>query len=806
MATHGAPFLISTLHAHTPHASFLTLLLNAAVDEPMGRPHKRHTPPGTFTRCTESTKPPHNSLLGTTSLGTMAQTTPNMKPLAPQSPITIPEILTLVFSHCLYDKNLQSVARAARVCKLWSEVALDVLWRVVTDKFRRPPRQTDWTRFERYARRVRVVKFDDRRASVRRKVLDESVYDDIAATRRSSSNSALLPNLQTLSWVMSDQTRQRRSLVFMHSGIQHLVIQLNVSSSSPSSSSSSPSSSSLASYVEDIISHSPGISTLQIHSPHPIRTIQPETQTLIRGLLYLKHLTLPMYFLTSHLAATLAGCVFLESVEFAEPVERGVGDRRDISHFAPHAHPLLSSSDNKTTSTHLEEESFQSLRRLSIAAYIPHATAFLASRLLPPHTLTSLRLVVLATSPPHVLEELFETLRKFTELSEVVVDFPITPDSPISLPPPFSSFSSSSPTHPSSSRPTISTLRPLLNRPLKKLELRWDYELLLTDDDAHELARGLRGVEVLHLHSEAIPLSYFSSSSSSLSFPTSFSSSSTPTPSSYESATHRHRHRPSLTLRALEPFARYCPRLRYLGLYLDGDSSSSTSFTTTTSSPTTTSSTPTPTTTIPTPTFHQLQELALGSSPLTSTSSATLYLSRVVRAGCVVRAGVRWPDAYGVVLDGMGRGGGVNLDPNLEELGGLNLGGPNLGGLNGNLGGQNLEGQNLGGQNPNLNMEIIQRGTADSEQIRVDMQKWWIGWGEVGRVVGLVVRAREDERSVISSRESRKREKEREEELNRMKKRVEELEREVRVLRGGGGPEECRKLVFILSLGLTGTV
>lgn len=44
-------------------------------------------------------------------------------------PIFIAEVLALIFSHL----DNRSVARAARVCKQWSDVALDTLWYHVTD-------------------------------------------------------------------------------------------------------------------------------------------------------------------------------------------------------------------------------------------------------------------------------------------------------------------------------------------------------------------------------------------------------------------------------------------------------------------------------------------------------------------------------------------------------------------------------------------------------------------------------------------------------------------------------------------------
>lgn len=45
------------------------------------------------------------------------------------SPIYVVELLAMVFSHL--DKK--SLARCARVCKLWSDTALDILWHDLTD-------------------------------------------------------------------------------------------------------------------------------------------------------------------------------------------------------------------------------------------------------------------------------------------------------------------------------------------------------------------------------------------------------------------------------------------------------------------------------------------------------------------------------------------------------------------------------------------------------------------------------------------------------------------------------------------------
>ena len=102
----------------------------------------------------------------------------------------------------------------------------------------------------------------------------------------------------------------------------------------------------------------------------------------------------------------------------------------------------------------------------------------------------------------------------------------------------------------------------------------------------------------------------------------------------------------------------------------------------------------------------------------------SLYLSQLCPADCELTPGVRWPDAFGIVLD-------------------------------------EIEG---------------------ADDIRVKMQNWWIRWGSIAKVLSLVVRARQDEKARVMALQremaqlsvTRKREKE----------RLEELEREVSVLKG----------------------
>ncbi|KAI0338825.1 hypothetical protein BDW22DRAFT_1362548 [Trametopsis cervina] len=567
-------------------------------------------------------------------------------------PIYITELLSLIFSF-LDDR---SVSRAARVCQQWSDIALDVLWHVVHDprslfsllaplntyeqrtssgtasimKFRRPLMLSDWERFDRYAHRVRAVNFDCRRGKMRGRQLDQSVYDEMV---RTCPRREIIPKLQTMTWYMNDAARQSQSLVFMHGGIRHLSIQLHKSANIR-----------LENYIDAVVSRAPGVTKLEIRSPHPVRDIRSELLRLFGGLHQLKHLAVPMFFLVDEVIAKLASAIHLETINLAEPLEQGTGDRADVSFFSPN----------------IEERGFSRLHTLSFSAHLQHATMFL-NRLFAPTHISSLHVNILAIDNPPVLRQLLAAVTRFHRLTDLVLDFVLCPGAPIVTPPP------------PFARPSLEALRPLFScRRIRKFEIRWDYQLHLSDHDMDDLARSWPELEHLHLHSEPIP----------------------------EAGT------PSLTLRALLPFACHCPQLRYLALYLDGDAI------------------PARTTSASPPAFRALHKLALGSSPVTVVEPTALFLSQLCPVNCEIVSGVRWPDAFGIALE--------------------------------------------------------EAGVTDAQ--RIQMQDWWIRWGNIGKVLPLAVKARREEKARIATLQLEMESLHMERNLE--KERLEYLEREVRKLQG----------------------
>ncbi|CAL1702960.1 unnamed protein product [Somion occarium] len=415
-------------------------------------------------------------------------------------PILIPELLALIFSH-LDERN---IARTATVCRQWAEISLDAAWRNVSDirrlvvllcpvssqmqygprnscvctyKLKRSIHPSDWQRFDRYAYRVRSLTCDDKN----RKHTDSSVWAEVKRTR---SRTDLLPNLQSLSWYSCSADRQASCLHFLHAGVKRLSINVFPIQIGDS----------WGSFVEHVHAQAPGVTHLDIRSEFPVATVE-----------------VPIYCLTSTIAARFSTFEQLSVIAFSKPVERRTGQPSDVAHFAPS----------------LSAGAFPALQKLSFSAHLAHALEFVNSPFAP-HQLTSLYVNVIAIDNSFVLQHFFSGIAThFRQLRELRVDFIIGPDAPIVYPPP--------PLH---TRPNIQTFRPLLScLHLTKLEFRWDYQVNFTQADIEEIASSWPTLEVFLLNCQPIP---------EISGPV-------------------------LTMHALLPFAQHCPRIRELGLYLNAD-------------------------------------------------------------------------------------------------------------------------------------------------------------------------------------------------------------------------------------------
>ncbi|KAL1743661.1 hypothetical protein HDZ31DRAFT_83281 [Schizophyllum fasciatum] len=396
--------------------------------------------------------------------------------------------------------------KCALVCRQWSEIALDALWRLVDDlprlfgilaplrkqtgsaalEFTRVLQADDWTRFNRYARRVRHLAYDEGLGA-----LAHSAFTDIATTRTSLE---ILPSLRALEW----NAPLRASIMFMHRNVKTFIISVPMLQTTGVP---------LPSFFQDVAVRMPGLTHLDLRWNEPASAHEDDIISFLRSLPNLRKITFPRYYLTSKIAEALSvGHDDLGTIEFQYMEPQGCGEASDIYTFAPSlapgAFPTL--YDLSLTSSFLDMSNF--LTR-------PHAPTRLAMmyihsyRLESPADIRKFLCAVRDTCP---------SLKELSLLSTVDV----------------------TPTRPQiesdTELATIETLRPLFGcASLVSFEILQQHPLRLTLPDLEELARKWPSLEKLVLNSE---------------------------PPEAASA--------ALTLRALLPFAAHCPRIRTLGLFL----------------------------------------------------------------------------------------------------------------------------------------------------------------------------------------------------------------------------------------------
>ncbi|KZT64518.1 hypothetical protein DAEQUDRAFT_698588 [Daedalea quercina L-15889] len=415
--------------------------------------------------------------------------------------LDIPEIVELIFSFLDKKDNVNN----ACVCKRWSGIALDSVWRSVDDTtqllrllapldtrynaFTRTLNAEDWRRFERYARRVRKLSYSvDRNDSP---YLGARVFDEIARSRTTLN---ILPNLTSLEW-FSDETRH--AVVFMGQNVRCFSVFLHKSLEYP-----------LSNSFKDISTRMPSLTHLDLAFDFPVHEIEADLITLIGELSQLKQLTLPAYGFTSRVVEALSLLPSLETIQFEFWDRQGRGDPGDVAVFSPN----------------LRKGAFPVLWDLNLSVHLHDMTRFVMN----PHapaSLTSLYVHLPSSVPPATVSEYLTAVGENCKLlTKLYMDL-FVPPLPEGQPP--------QPVH--AEYLSWGDLRPvLLCKRLKVFELTWPFPIHLTQEDVEELALSWPSLEILQLSclpNPIIPLAP-----------------------------------PVLTLRALIPFAAHCPDLEDLGL------------------------------------------------------------------------------------------------------------------------------------------------------------------------------------------------------------------------------------------------
>ncbi|KAI6141622.1 hypothetical protein BKA82DRAFT_2634167 [Pisolithus tinctorius] len=412
----------------------------------------------------------------------------------------IPELLHLIFSFLDKKSNVSS----ACVCKFWSDIALDAVWREVDDliqllsilnpvfmsvagayQFEDIPGVSDWNRFHKYARRVRCLRFDS--SSIEGEV--EVVLDDVARTRTSFE---ILPNLRELVWTCRALSDLQRCLLFLHGRLKYLTVSLWSHLGEPGP------------LLTDICARAPNLHTLKLHVKDPNMQMLGQIQVVVRNLHHLRKIVLPEFRFTSEVIQELSRMPNLGVIEFQHDLAMGPGNPKNVERFVP----VLTAG------------AFPALYDLNLTAKIDDLEGFFQSSFAPIN-ITTLYVNSYAKHSPAEVRSFLLTLsqecKHLSRLHVILLDKDINQTTCIE-----------------DEQLSFCTLQPLFSIPnLTWFEVIHKYPLRITQNEIEELASRLPSLEALELNPEPLLTS-----------------------------------KSTLDLEALLPFANHCPKLRYLGLFM----------------------------------------------------------------------------------------------------------------------------------------------------------------------------------------------------------------------------------------------
>ncbi|KAI0320857.1 hypothetical protein OF83DRAFT_1168946 [Amylostereum chailletii] len=422
--------------------------------------------------------------------------------------LAIPELLGLIFSFGDRLMHYNSVL----VCKQWSNIALDSLWREVDDLyhllqllcpmvdrcdpeyrsnyghaswcFTRIPTSADWARFNPYARRVRSLKYGVPEPALDPHHLSDNVFNDLARTRTSL---AILPNLRCLWWLQSVSSAQQHQTVFMHEGVTEYRMYVSI-----------PHDVSFEAYSSDITERMPHLTDLVID--HIPALNGASIAAMLRALPKLKRVLLPKHALHGPVLTELGRLPELEVIGYDS--QGGLKTHESHINVSP------------------EPGAFPVLWDLGLGSTLTDMKHFLVGGALLPK-LTHLFLESINVEEPASIQDTFSAIAEgYPQLKSFSVDIGVDILT----------------AYTDNIKPlSFEHIRPLLPlHQLTTLEIRHNLSLCLSEESLVELGTALPNLQNLLLNCDPLRLGS-----------------------------------PSLTLHALLPLAEFCPNLRRLGLYVD---------------------------------------------------------------------------------------------------------------------------------------------------------------------------------------------------------------------------------------------
>ncbi|KAI0062002.1 hypothetical protein BV25DRAFT_1825869 [Artomyces pyxidatus] len=429
-------------------------------------------------------------------------------------PLQLPDILAVIFG--LLDAS--SNASNALVCKRWSDIALDELWRELDDL--EPlmrilawdeeqndygvPTTAQWARYAIYSSRVRHLNLSDDRTD-----FETDFWGCLNRVSIHRPTLAMLPQLRHYQWNLSDR---RFAPLFFNSTVttfNFVVEEVDEDMDEYSD----------KILAQIVVARMPAIINLHLWWPasyEPDATLVP---MLLDGFPGLREIHLPLRAYTSDTYLRLSKLQYLRVIDFQGSVEDSVVDPGPSEAGAEEYRPL-----------ELSHDAFPALSKLVLYLDPPQAATFIQQDHFPIEQLQSLFIYSKHAVAPRTLPAFLDLLKtKCRSLGKLVMMLSgNTKKTLLGLdtePDLLASF-------------TLDTFRPILSyQELAQLSVyNCAQPLDITDEEVVEIVRSLPRLKGLDLNCAPLHLS-----------------------------------RPKLTLSSLALLSTHCPQLSYLSLYADLD-------------------------------------------------------------------------------------------------------------------------------------------------------------------------------------------------------------------------------------------
>ncbi|KAF9481477.1 hypothetical protein BDN70DRAFT_905253 [Pholiota conissans] len=316
-------------------------------------------------------------------------------------------------------------------------------------------------------------------------------------------------------------------------------------------------------FFQDLADRMPNLINLDIRSQVPVCDIEAEMIELLNMLPKLRKITFPRFYVTKGIAEALSRMEYLSVIEFQYKEEQGCGDSVDVASVKPI----------------FTEGAFPALYDLSLTVYFDDAAHFINTSFSPANLTIIYIASETAIEPPENIKTLLSVMAENCQLLTYVALISVRDTSITEI------------EGSSSHIITLDTLKPLLKLPnLESFEIVHQYPISFSQEDLELFASSCPSIETLLLNTEPVYLT-----------------------------------RSTLTLESLIPFAKHCPRLNSLGLFLDA-----------------TAEIPELSILTPPKPFVNLSKLSMGVSIIEDDSAPSLYLSQLLPPTTEIDCGITW--------------------------------------------------------------------------------------------------------------------------------------------------------------------